>query len=176
MVALFGSICGALVRSANISFFPIPSPIVSSHHPPDTKTKGHRANYFFFLSTLAEFKEIRKEWKARKKEEDNQRKAEEERQRASLGGAPPVDGSTSDPAHTPTSASYPPGVRPQLPPLGYNQAGGQVAGQYPGGAEQMYQSGNGGQIYSNYPASPYQQGQQVYQQRMSTSFPLTSSG
>ena len=143
------------------------------------KEQGPGANDFFFLSIVAEFKEIRKEWKARKKEEDNQRKAEEERQRASLGGAPPVDGSTSDPAHTPTSASYPPGVRPQLPPLGYNQAGAQVAGPYPGGAEQMYQSGNGGQIYSNYPASPYQQGQQVYQQRMSLLSPppsITSSG
>ena len=31
---------------------------------------------------MTEFKEIRKEWKARKKEEENQRKADEDRQRA----------------------------------------------------------------------------------------------
>ncbi|MCJ1438992.1 hypothetical protein MMC27_008382 [Xylographa pallens] len=116
--------------------------------------------------TPEEFKEIRKEWKARKKEEENARKAEEERHRSSIGGGQPVDGSTADPAQTPTSANYPPGVRPQLPPIGYAPAGGQVAGQYPGGPDQMYQQGNG-QMYSTYPHSPYNQGQPVYQQRQS---------
>lgn len=111
-----------------------------------------------------EFKEIRKEWKARKKEEENARKADEERQRASMGGAPPPDGSATDPASTPTNTTYPPGVRPQLPPIGYAQATQQVTGQYPGAPEQMYQQGNG-QMYSTYPHSPYNQGQQVYQQR-----------
>ncbi|MCJ1254505.1 hypothetical protein MMC24_002320 [Lignoscripta atroalba] len=113
--------------------------------------------------TPEEFKEIRKEWKARKKEEENQRKADEERQRAA-SGTNQVDGQPTDPAQTPTSQNYPPGVRPQLPPIGYAPAGGQVAGQYPSGVEQMYQQGNG-QVYSGYPHSPYGQGQQMYQQR-----------
>ncbi|MCJ1306691.1 hypothetical protein MMC25_000334 [Agyrium rufum] len=111
--------------------------------------------------TPEEFKEIRKEWKARKKEEETNRKAEEERQRSSTG-ANGVDGPPSDPAQTPTSASYPPGVRPHLPPIGYQAAGGQVPGQYAGGVEQMYQ-GNG--YPGGYPHSPYGQGQQMYPQR-----------
>lgn len=110
---------------------------------------------------LLEFKEIRKEWKARKKEEENQRKAEEERQRASVG-ANPTDGQPADPVQTPTSQNYPPGVRPQLPPIGYAPAAGQVAAQYPGGVDQLYQPGNG---YSGYPHSPYGQNQQMYPQR-----------
>lgn len=120
-----------------------------------------------------EFKEIRKEWKARKKEEENARKAEDERHRSSIGGGQPVDGNASDPAQTPTSANYPPGVRPQLPPIGYAPAGGQVPGQYPGGPDPMYQQGNG-QMYSTYPHSPYNQGQPVYQQRHSPSLGLIS--
>ena len=110
-----------------------------------------------------EFKEIRKEWKARKKEEENARKADEERQRAAAQ-ANSVDGQTTDPTQAPPGQSYPPGVRPQLPPIGYGPASGQVTGQYPGGVEQMYQQGNG-QVYSSYPHSPYGQGQQMYQQR-----------
>merc|ERR1712093_827516 len=42
--------------------------------------------------TPEEFKEIRKEWKARKKEEENQRKAEDERARATVV---PADGQNS---------------------------------------------------------------------------------
>jgi len=110
--------------------------------------------------TPEEFKEIRKEWKARKKEEENARKAEEERQRSSMGGGPPPDGTVAEPGQTPSTPSYPPGVRPQLPPIGYAPAGGQVAGQYPGAPPEMYQQGNG-QMYSTYPHSPYNQGQQV---------------
>lgn len=106
-----------------------------------------------------EFKEIRKEWKARKKEEESQRKADDERQRA----AAQADGQSADPAQAPPQ-NYPPGVRPQLPPIGYAPAGAQVPGQYPGGVEQMYQQGNG-QVYPGYPHSPYGQGQQMYQQR-----------
>lgn len=81
----------------------------------------------------AEFKEIRKEWKARKKEEDAQRKADEERARAA-GGDP----------HDP-SAAYP-GARPvQLPPIGYSH-------QYPAPGNDY----GGGHMYSNYtPHSPY---------------------
>lgn len=116
---------------------------------------------FANLFLLSEFKEIRKEWKARKKEEENQRKAEEERQRASVG-ANQTDGQPADPVQTPTSQNYPPGVRPQLPPIGYAPAAGQVAAQYPGGVDQLYQQGNG---YSAYPHSPYGQNQQMYPQR-----------
>ncbi|MCJ1225251.1 hypothetical protein MMC12_001900 [Toensbergia leucococca] len=113
--------------------------------------------------TPEEFKEIRKEWKARKKEEDNQRKSDEERQRSTTQGSQ-VDGQPADPAQAPQGQSYPGGVRPHLPPIGYAPAGGQVPAQYAGGVEQMYQQGNG-QGYPPYPHSPYGQGQQMYQQR-----------
>lgn len=113
---------------------------------------------------FAEFKEIRKEWKARKKEEDTQRKAEEDRQRNLAGQQ--VDANGADPAaQTPTTQAYP-GTRPLLPPIAYNNsAGGQVAGQYPAGTEQMYQqqTAANGQMYSTYPHSPYNQA--TYQQR-----------
>ncbi len=112
---------------------------------------------------IAEFKEIRKEWKARKKEEDNQRKAEEERQRGANGGSS-IDGQSNDSAQPPPGQNYAPGARPHLPPIGYAPAGGQVPAQYPGGVEQMYQQGNG-QVYTGYPHSPYGQGQQMYPQR-----------
>ncbi|EFR05023.1 hypothetical protein MGYG_08027 [Nannizzia gypsea CBS 118893] len=117
-----------------------------------------------------EFKEIRKEWKARKKEEDNQRKAAEERERAAAqanqvdsNGAPSGSGQPSQP-----TTSYAAGVRPQLPPIGYQPADGQVPGQYgasPGGL--VYPAGNGQMpaTYSpSYPHSPYGQGNQVYPQ------------
>ncbi|EGE03833.1 C2H2 transcription factor con7 [Trichophyton equinum CBS 127.97] len=117
-----------------------------------------------------EFKEIRKEWKARKKEEDNQRKAAEERERAAAqanqvdsNGAPSGSGQPSQP-----TTSYAAGVRPQLPPIGYQPADGQVPGQYgapPGGL--VYPPGNGQMpaTYSpSYPHSPYGQGNQVYPQ------------
>ena len=108
---------------------------------------------------ITEFKEIRKEWKARKKEEENQRKQEEERQRTAAGGTP-GDGQPADPSQTPAGQSYPPGVRPHLPPIGYGPSAGQVPAQYPGGVDQMYPQNNG-QVYSNYPHSPYGQGQQM---------------
>ena len=81
-------------------------------------------------------------------------------------GAPSIDGNSTNPAApTPTTQTYPADGRPQLPPIGYNQAGGQVAGQYPAGApDQMYSGGNG-QMYSTYPHSPYNSSGQVYQQR-----------
>lgn len=113
------------------------------------------------MSRPTEFKEIRKEWKARKKEEDNQRKADEERQRSATGG-PPVDGQPADSAQAPAGQTYAPGVRPHLPPIGYAPANsGQVSTQYPGGVDQMYSQGNG-QVYPAYPHSPYGQGQQMY--------------
>jgi hypothetical protein len=104
-----------------------------------------------------EFKEIRKEWKQRKKEEDNQRKVEEERQRAANGGSEP----SADP-NQPPGSNYPPGPRPQLPPIGYAPAGGQVPANYPSGVDQMYQAQGNGQVYPGYPHSPYGQGQQMY--------------
>ncbi|KAK4693528.1 transcription factor CON7, partial [Lecanoromycetidae sp. Uapishka_2] len=106
--------------------------------------------------TPEEFKEIRKEWKQRKKEEDNQRKVEEERQRAANGGSEP----SADP-NQPPGSNYPPGPRPQLPPIGYAPAGGQVPANYPSGVDQMYQAQGNGQVYPGYPHSPYGQGQQI---------------
>ena len=106
-----------------------------------------------------EFKEIRKEWKQRKKDEEAQRKAEDERQRAANGGSEPT--SAGDP-NQPQGGNYPSGGRPQLPPIGYAPAGGQVPQQYPSGVEQMYQAQQGnGQVYAGYPHSPYGQGQQM---------------
>ncbi|KAJ5324785.1 Zinc finger C2H2 [Penicillium atrosanguineum] len=117
--------------------------------------------------TPEEFKEIRKEWKARKKEEEAQRKAAEERERAAAQAvqANQVDApGPSDPSQGQPSA-YAGGVRPQLPPIGYQAADGQVPGQYgPPGGGMVYQS-NGQMGYPpNYPHSPYQNGP-VYQQR-----------
>ncbi|KAI4226524.1 MAG: hypothetical protein L6R36_003120 [Xanthoria steineri] len=111
--------------------------------------------------TPEEFKEIRKEWKQRKKEEEAQRKSEDERQRGSQGGQS-VDGQSNDPAQTPTGQNYAPGARPHLPPIGYAPAGGTMQAQYPSGVEQMYQAQGNGQVYAGYPPhSPYGQGQQM---------------
>lgn len=116
----------------------------------------------------AEFKEIRKEWKARKKEEESARKAEDERQRAAHGAA--QDGQPD--GQPPQGQAYQTnGGRPSLPPIGYAPAEGHPpAGQYqapPGGM--VYAQGNAPMPnYAQYPNSPYghqQQGQPVYQQR-----------
>ena len=131
--------------------------------------------FFFFItltladSSLIEFKEIRKEWKARKKEEEAQRKAAEERERAAAQAAQASQVEAQGPPDAHAAAqppAYSAGIRPQLPPLGYQPADGQVHGQYgaPGGG-MMYQ-GNGQVPYPpNYPHSPYPQGSQVYQPR-----------
>ncbi|KAL4807107.1 hypothetical protein BDV18DRAFT_112754 [Aspergillus unguis] len=119
--------------------------------------------------TPEEFKEIRKEWKARKKEEEAQRKVAEERERAAAAAAvqSQIDASGgADPSQAGQPPSYPGGVRPQLPPIGYQPADGQAPGQY-GGAGGMVYQGNG-QVAGyppNYPHSPYGQSGQVYQQR-----------
>lgn len=111
-----------------------------------------------FLTT--EFKEIRKEWKQRKKDEDNQRKADDERARAANGGSEP--GSAGGDPNAPQGPNYPSGGRPQLPPIGYAPAGGQVPQQYASSVDQMYQAQQGnGQVYAGYPHSPYGQGQQM---------------
>ena len=120
----------------------------------------------FFWAT--EFKEIRKEWKARKKEEEAQRKAAEERERAAAAQAAQANPVEAPGAPDPTQAAgqppaYPGGVRPQLPPIGYQPADGQVHGGY-GAGGMVYQ--NGQMAYPpSYPHSPYAQGGQVYQPR-----------
>jgi len=123
--------------------------------------------------TPEEFKEIRKEWKAKKKEEENARKQEDERHRQE---AQRQGQDTSQPQGQPAHYGQPHMMPhqmggPQLPPIGYQAAAGQPAGQYTqpqqvDGAPQY--SGNGHQMYSaqGYPQSPYgQQGGLPYQQR-----------
>jgi hypothetical protein len=118
------------------------------------------------LILFLEFKEIRKEWKQRKKEEENARKQQEERERSANG---PVDGQPPDQAQQGQGAHYPPGVRPSLPPIGYAPADGQVPSQYPGQQGGMvYQQGNGQMGYppaNSYPHSPYAQGNPQYAQQ-----------
>ncbi|ETN42483.1 uncharacterized protein HMPREF1541_01639 [Cyphellophora europaea CBS 101466] len=119
--------------------------------------------------TPEEFKEIRKEWKARKKEEESARKAEDERARAAAQSAQQVDGQQPDPQHVAQPGYQQNGGRPSLPPIGYQggepQHQGQYAPQQPGGM--VYPQQNGQMpAYANYPNSPYgQQGQPVYSQR-----------
>ncbi|KAI9846763.1 MAG: hypothetical protein M1837_003612 [Sclerophora amabilis] len=119
--------------------------------------------------TPEEFKEIRKEWKARKKEEDNQRKADEERQRQAAQANQVESHASGDPSQAPAPNNYgAQAVRPHLPPLAYTP--GQPApvqahyGAPANGIEQMQQYPNS-QMYPNYPQSPYGQGNQMYQQR-----------
>ncbi|KAF2964653.1 hypothetical protein GQX73_g8925 [Xylaria multiplex] len=119
--------------------------------------------------TPEEFKEIRKEWKARKKEEEQQRKAAEEQERqrhaqaaaqaqAQNGGADPQGSEAGQPA-----SSY---ANRQLPPIAYVPPGSQYqpsAGTVP--QQPLAQYSNGGHIYAeNYQASPQypNQGTQLY--------------
>jgi hypothetical protein len=122
---------------------------------------------------ITEFKEIRKEWKARKKEEENQRKADEERARVAV----PADGQGSA-DNGPAPGYQQAGRSVQLPPIGY-QPGAQVPGQYQapaGGVQQLQEYGNNHISYSGYPASPYGAPNQMYSQRHYTliSFPFQS--
>ncbi|KAK3374864.1 hypothetical protein B0H63DRAFT_526163 [Podospora didyma] len=115
--------------------------------------------------TPEEFKEIRKEWKARKKEEEAQRKADEERQRqaavsaASQNGGADAQGEGAQPPTT-----YPSSRPVQLPPIGYQPA------QYPAppsaGMQQPLAEYGSNHVYPSYsPASPYgQPSQQMYSQ------------
>lgn len=124
--------------------------------------------------TPEEFKEIRKEWKARKKEEDAARKAEEDRQRAAqaqaqqpAGIAPEGHNPHPDQQPPPPGAGYQQAGRGQvqLPPIGY-QPGAQVPGQYQaqsGGVQQLAEYTQN-HMYSGYPASPYGQPNQMYSQ------------
>lgn len=119
----------------------------------------------------AEFKEIRKEWKARKKEEEQARKASEEAERqrqqaaaaAHANGAPGPDGADGAQPPQPYSAG---GRQVQLPPIGYSPAS------YPAppsaGVPHVAEYSPTSSMYSaNYqPASPYApQSQQMYNQR-----------
>ncbi|TVY84797.1 C2H2 finger domain transcription factor CON7, partial [Lachnellula suecica] len=123
--------------------------------------------------TPEEFKEIRKEWKARKKEEENARKADDERARAAQIGSAPE----GQPGEGPPPPGYQQAGRPQvqLPPIGY-QPGAHVPGQYqaaPSGSVQQLQDYPPNNMqYSGYPASPYGAPSQMYSQRYYT---LTSS-
>lgn len=119
--------------------------------------------------TPEEFKEIRKEWKAKKKEEEHARKQEDERARAegrSVGDGTPTSATAQYvPAHMLTHGMG----GPQLPPIGYAPAPGQAPAQYASGQSQVdgqsYQPT--GQMYTNggYPPSPYGQQAPMYQQR-----------
>ncbi|KAK4186623.1 hypothetical protein QBC35DRAFT_516076 [Podospora australis] len=103
--------------------------------------------------TPEEFKEIRKEWKARKKEEEAARKAEEERQRqAATAAQNGPDAQGADGTQPPTT--YPGTRTVQLPPIAYQAA------QYPappsGGIQQPLPEYSSSHVYPNYtPASPY---------------------
>ncbi|KAI1777679.1 hypothetical protein F4818DRAFT_321544 [Hypoxylon cercidicola] len=118
--------------------------------------------------TPEEFKEIRKEWKARKKEEEQARKAAEEAERqrhvqvaAQNGGTDPQGG---DPSGAPSSYT----ASGRLPPIAYE------TNQYPAppsatvSQQPLPQYSPTNHIYSGYqqPASPYApQTQQMYSQR-----------
>ncbi|OBT42083.1 hypothetical protein VE00_06540 [Pseudogymnoascus sp. WSF 3629] len=115
--------------------------------------------------TPEEFKEIRKEWKARKKEEDAQRKAEDDRARAAQVPNP-ADGQNPNDSNQPPPGYQQPGrAQVQLPPIGY-QPGAQVPGQYqaPSGGVQQLQEYSNSHMYSGYPASPYGAPSQMYSQ------------
>ncbi|KAJ2969385.1 hypothetical protein NUW58_g10001 [Xylaria curta] len=115
---------------------------------------------------IDKFKEIRKEWKARKKEEEQQRKAAEEQDRqrhaqaqvqaqAQNGGADPQGTEAGQPASSYTSR--------QLPPIAYAQQYPPSTGTVP--QQPLAQYSNGGHMYAeNYQASPSYgaQGGQMY--------------
>ncbi|PQE12074.1 Transcriptional regulator protein [Rutstroemia sp. NJR-2017a BVV2] len=113
--------------------------------------------------TPEEFKEIRKEWKARKKEEEQQRKEAD----SARAAAAPADG--QPPENAPPQGAYPPARSVQLPPIGY-QPGAAVPNQYQaapaaGGVQQLQEYGNNHAMqYSGYPASPYGAPNQMYNQ------------
>jgi hypothetical protein len=120
--------------------------------------------------TPEEFKEIRKEWKQRKKEEEAQRKAEDERQRQAQAAAAAAQNGGPDHQPGPDGAQPPssyPGSRPvQLPPIGYQPT------QYPAPPsatvpQQPLPDYGNNHIYPSYPPhSPYgQPNQSMYNQR-----------
>lgn len=124
-------------------------------------------------SSRPEFKEIRREWKARKKEEDQARKNDEDRQRqaanavavAQNGGADPQAG--PDPSQPPASYS---GTR-QLPPIAYANASYTPVSS--GGVQQPLPEYGSGNVYNGYsPASQYPpSNSQMYNQRKFETLP-----
>lgn len=125
-----------------------------------------------------EFKEIRKEWKARKKEEENARKAEEEQRhrQAQQQAQQGVESQAGDGHSVPSQPYQQNGQRPSLPPIGGYQQPDQPQpsqyGQQPVGM--VYQQGNGNMHYQpNYPNSPYAPQAQGYQNR-ETDTPLSA--
>merc|ERR1711939_512533 len=117
--------------------------------------------------TPEEFKEIRKEWKAKKKEEEAQRKADEERQRqADPRGGEQHDQQPYGQMRTPLGP--PPSMGgPQLPPIGYppQQGGAPSQPQYG-----QPQPSPGMDSMGHYPQSPYAPSGQVYQQQEDTKY------
>lgn len=124
----------------------------------------------------AEFKEIRKEWKLRKKEEEQARKDSE-------GSRAPTSATESHAEGVPSQGSYASRAPVQLPPLagpiGY-QPGAQVPNQYqqspaPASSVQQLQSYGNTQAnvdhYGGYPASPYGSSNHMYNH--SCHYPLT---
>lgn len=118
--------------------------------------------------TPDEFKEIRKEWKQRKKDEEAQRKAEEERQRQAAAAAAGAVGQNAQDApgadNSQPSAAYP-GRSVQLPPIAYQSSpyAAQPSGTVP---QQTLSEYPNNQMYSSYPPhSPYQPGQNMYNQQ-----------
>ncbi|KAI0022023.1 hypothetical protein F4780DRAFT_778038 [Xylariomycetidae sp. FL0641] len=126
--------------------------------------------------TPEEFKEIRKEWKARKKEEEQQRKAAEEAERqrqtqAAAAAAAQAQNGSGDPQAGDagqSAPSYTASRQVQLPPIGYQPS------QYPAPPsatvpqQPLPEYSPTSHMYGgNYqPASPYApQGQQMYNQR-----------
>lgn len=119
--------------------------------------------------TPEEFKEIRKEWKLRKKEEEAARKAEEERQRLAAqqaqNGGPDQQAGTEGAQPQTTYAA----ARPlQLPPIGPGIAYGPNSPYQTSSTaiQQPMSDYSNASVYSNYaPASPYgQPNQQMYNQ------------
>ncbi|KAF2398491.1 hypothetical protein EJ06DRAFT_558322 [Trichodelitschia bisporula] len=137
--------------------------------------------------TPEEFKEIRKEWKAKKKEEEALRKAEEERlrqqgeargatdssdgpaqgygqMRSTLGPPPSMGGPQLPPitsAYGPSGQSYTAGTSAQTQQQYATTASMDGMGQYAPTSNHV--SGNGGNSYSSYPPPAYGQGGNVYQ-------------
>ncbi|KAG9239378.1 hypothetical protein BJ875DRAFT_501429 [Amylocarpus encephaloides] len=115
--------------------------------------------------TPDEFKEIRKEWKTRKKVDENLRKANEERARAqAVGGMATVEGQPSGEG-APAPGYQQPGRSVQLPSIGY-QPGAHVPNQYqaqPSGNVQQIPDYNGNQNSQNsQPKYDGQNGQTKY--------------
>ncbi len=122
---------------------------------------------------VIEFKEIRKEWKARKKEEDAARKAAEdaERQRHAAAAAAAQAQNGGDPQGGDSGqapSSYTASRQVQLPPIGYQPS------QYPAPPsatvpqQQLPEYSPTGHMYSGYqqPQSPYgPQNQNLYSSR-----------